>query len=517
MTAMTNKIPFAKRKISDWGALMWRPLTLALFATWLLLIGSHHEPWFDEAQAWLLARDNGLWTLLAERVRYEGSPGLWHAILWLAIRGGLPFSGFFLLPAAFALAGAAVVLWRAPFHALLRVGVLASYFFGFQYSVVARSYSLDLLLIPLAAVFFETRLDRPFRYALIVGLIANANAQGFVAAGALGIELAWQVWQANRLAESRCYTALLLAGGLGLFAMWTAWQPEDNSFLASNTRPNPMFTFIGYFRNAFIYRLNFWTSAPQGSAIYLSSFLSVGVFWTTIRLVMAGRNRILLLSVLAAIIGLALIVYADRWGSGVLFLFWLFILWVEWGSPISVALRCEVVSVLSFVCLIQSADAIRSGFWDFDHVYSPGQQVAKAVTKYRENHLGVRIAGYGFKAFEVQPWFSGNLFVNYYHGANRPSYVVWANEETWPIKTNLVLWQQTLASKPDLIVASRVGFTGQPENIEFLACRMGYDRGQIFPGATIWHGVAAEDATLYLYERGSTNNCNADRHGSNLR
>ncbi|MDB5687979.1 MAG: hypothetical protein JWR77_2568, partial [Rhizorhabdus sp.] len=47
MTAMTNKIPFAKRKISDWGALMWRPLTLALFATWLLLIGSHHEPWFD--------------------------------------------------------------------------------------------------------------------------------------------------------------------------------------------------------------------------------------------------------------------------------------------------------------------------------------------------------------------------------------------------------------------------------------------------------------------------------------
>jgi hypothetical protein len=118
---------------------IWPGFVLLGFATWLFAVGSRHEPWFDESQAWLLARDNGLWQLLAHRVRYEGTPGLWHAVLWFAIRAGLPFRYFFVVPATFALAGAAVVLWRAPFPPALRLAFVTSYFYGYQYSVVARS------------------------------------------------------------------------------------------------------------------------------------------------------------------------------------------------------------------------------------------------------------------------------------------------------------------------------------------------------------------------------------------
>jgi hypothetical protein len=45
---------------------------------------SYHEKWADEAQAWLIARDLSLWRIFSYELRYEGSPGLWHLILWIA-------------------------------------------------------------------------------------------------------------------------------------------------------------------------------------------------------------------------------------------------------------------------------------------------------------------------------------------------------------------------------------------------------------------------------------------------
>jgi hypothetical protein len=67
------------------------PLSAFIFSAILAIVGPHHEPWFD-AQAWLIARDATLWDLLAHRVRYEGSPGLWHLLLWFLSRAGMPFT-----------------------------------------------------------------------------------------------------------------------------------------------------------------------------------------------------------------------------------------------------------------------------------------------------------------------------------------------------------------------------------------------------------------------------------------
>src|ERR1019366_4863055 len=87
----------------------------------------------DEAQAWLLARDNSLPDLLGHALRYEGTPGLWHLLLWVAIRCGLAYSGLYLISSALACGGAWLVLYRSPFPAWLRVGVIFSYFFGYQF------------------------------------------------------------------------------------------------------------------------------------------------------------------------------------------------------------------------------------------------------------------------------------------------------------------------------------------------------------------------------------------------
>jgi hypothetical protein len=58
-----------------------------VFGLWLALVGlihGHHEPWAGESQAWLIARDLDLKKIWFYELRYEGTPGLWHTILWIA-------------------------------------------------------------------------------------------------------------------------------------------------------------------------------------------------------------------------------------------------------------------------------------------------------------------------------------------------------------------------------------------------------------------------------------------------
>lgn len=493
-----------------------RVFVLCCFAGWLFLVGSHHEPWFDEAQAWLLARDNGLWDLLAHRVRYEGTPGLWHAIVWLAIRAGLPYAWFFVLPGAFAVAGAAVILWRAPFPAPLRVALLTSYYYGYQFSVVARSYCLDLLLVPLAAVFFADRVERPIRYAVVIGLVANANTHGLLVGGVLGLELAWQMIRNRRLDRGSAIGGLAIAAGLGLFAVFCTWQPSDNGFVRPGFADNRIVMAAVYTINAFVDHIAVWNSSPSAKYdTFFSVILTFVLQIPVVALVRAGKNKAMASGVIGVLLLFAICVYASLWHSGILFLFWMFVLWVEWGNPLSVSARRQLVAALAVILSLQAIQTVRTGWWDIGNVYAPGQQTAQALSTWRATHPHGRIFGYGDYVFTVQPWLDGNVFDNYHDGDPRVSYVRWDRHEPWmaggwQAQTHLNFWHQVLAGRPDLIVASplnraRVGDTAA--DLAAQACRAGYAVRSIFPGTMVWRGRPAGDQSLYLFERQTIGPC----------
>lgn len=495
-------------------AASWRVIALFGFAAWVLIIGAHHEPWFDEAQAWLMARDNTLWQLLAQRVRYEGTPGLWHAVLWLCIRAGLPFGWFFLIPAAFAVAGAAVILWWAPFPAALRVAVLTSYFYGYQFSVVARSYCLDLLLVPLAAALFADRVRRPIRYAVVIGLMANTNAHGFLVAGVLGLELAWQVIRAGP--TWRGVAALPVAAGLGLLALACAWQPADNNFLHAQLRTAPLMTGLVYLCNAFVDHVTVWDPGVKGKYdVFAGVILTLVLQRPVIALVLAGRTRAMALAILGMLLVFATVVHAALWHAGLFFLFWMFIVWVNWGNRVSPGDRRQLVAAMAIILGLQTVETVRSGLWDITHVYAPGQQAAKAITAWRQAHPRGRIFGYGDYAFTAQPWFDGNMFANYHDGDQHISYVRWDRHEpwmagAWDAGSPLQFWHQVLAGHPDLIIASPVnrnGLDGQVADLAPQACQAGYTLRDTIPGTMIWRGAPAGDQTLYLFERTSDGPC----------
>ena len=64
-----------------------------LYALLSAFTAYRHEPWADEAQSWLLARDAGLIQLWTKLLHYEGTPGLWQTLLHVLIRIGLSLFG----------------------------------------------------------------------------------------------------------------------------------------------------------------------------------------------------------------------------------------------------------------------------------------------------------------------------------------------------------------------------------------------------------------------------------------
>ncbi len=187
----------------------------ALYAACVAAGLCFHQPWRDEAQSWLLVRDVPL-GLLFHRMRYEGTPGLWHLLVLPWARLGFPYEAQSLLHAALAVAAAGVFVWRSPFPRWQKTFFVFSYYMVYEYAVIARNYVLGILLLFLATDRYRTRFRQPLVYGGLVALLANTNYPCFWAAAALTALYVWDgVRQPGPRRDLVCGLGLMLLG-LGL-------------------------------------------------------------------------------------------------------------------------------------------------------------------------------------------------------------------------------------------------------------------------------------------------------------
>ncbi|HEX2919153.1 MAG TPA: hypothetical protein VHN81_11555 [Edaphobacter sp.] len=185
-----------------------------------------HEPWADEAQAWLIARDCSLKEIFLHRLHYEGTPGLWHLFLWLLSRLHISYTGMHWLTAGVATAAIAIFLRYSPFPTIFRLLLPFTFYLQYQFAVVARSYVFFTLTVFALAALFYRREHRPAMFALICGLLANTSVFGAMAAFGFFIVYAYNLTKAgiswSRLkAPATCFSLLFLV------AIYTAVPTPD--------------------------------------------------------------------------------------------------------------------------------------------------------------------------------------------------------------------------------------------------------------------------------------------------
>jgi hypothetical protein len=471
------------------------------YLAWVVVVGSRHEPWFDEAQAWLIARDNGFLALFTHGVRYEGTPALWHAVLWILERVGLPYGGLWLVSFALCATGAGVILYKSPFPLWLRVGLIFSYFLSYQYAVVARSYALDVLFIPLLALLFQERQRRPLLYGGLLGLTANTNAHSFVFAAALALEWAWTCRSRVLAFDSRALSGIALYALLGVAAALQAWPPADINFLIPKAGDNALLHALTLVTEAVIDRGDVWAmSAPGWQTRVVGEALTLLVLAPMAALWIKARTVGLAILTLGGLVGFSALKYGNFWHAGIIFLAIVFCLWISWGrrGALGAWVNNGLGWALTALVLVQGWEALAAGGRDMVSVYSPARSMARVLRASPRMTVGVA----GFKAFALQPYLTQNAFANYNEGRPAPAYYLWRRGTTPIPGLSEDSWKDLARANYDELLLSTFNVMGWNGPARYIvdARSAGYCPSRLFIGAMIWKTYAVESDDMMLFD-----------------
>lgn len=164
-------------------------ISITVAASLLLVVQlSHHVMWRDELRAWPLVISSPNLFDLFQNLHYEGHPGLWHLLLWLASSFSSNIVTLKVVDAFISVAIFAMIAMASPFSRLEKVLLLLNYFVIYEYTVISRNYGIALLLALIYAELRAAFADRQYAVALTLGLLANTNVFGTILSVAFAVE-----------------------------------------------------------------------------------------------------------------------------------------------------------------------------------------------------------------------------------------------------------------------------------------------------------------------------------------
>lgn len=166
-----------------------------LYLIFNLILLILHEPWRDEANVWLMARELSPWQLLCE-IKYQGHPCFWYFLVMPFAKAGLPFRTIGVLSYLIMALTAGIFCRMAPLGKITKAICLFSPAFSYFYSDIARNYCLIALVLMLLAWQFPERNVHAVRYGVLLGLLVQTDTIAIPAAGLISamwlLESSWQ-------------------------------------------------------------------------------------------------------------------------------------------------------------------------------------------------------------------------------------------------------------------------------------------------------------------------------------
>ena len=419
-----------------------------MFGLWVAIVGftiQHHEKWADEAQGWLLARDLDLRTLWFHELRYEGTPGLWHSILWMAQRVfHAPYNSIGYIGMAFATAGVALVLFKAPFPRPLRWLLVFSYFMVYQYAVIARPYTLLPLLSFAAAALFKD-LKHPVRMTAVLVLLANVSIHGTIMAGCLGLGYlidGTKSWAMLDQRIRRRYMLCVAAMAIVFVFLFVILKPTSDVETIAVEKDPPKYRIVELPKRVGVEAIlsGAFLDFPEPSAVFL---LFAGAWCYMRRRLLTFALPSLLLILLYTL------VYGARHHHGTLFVAAITGLWIAWPTEkerraFTIGeLRATQGLIALLVCVfgLNIWDAAVTIRHDYLYPYSGARDAANYLKSV--GAIGKPIFGYMYGITGVQACFDHNILSNlstayYHHGV--------------PLQGRSLDWEQISAVNPEYLV-----------------------------------------------------------------
>ena len=386
-------------------------IVFAAFVCMGVFAGLHHEPWADEAQSWLIARDNNNLIDLLKAVKYEGTLPTWHLINKAFQLAGLDYDHMFVIPLVFSAIGVILLFFTdAPLWS--KIMLPFSFFVVYQNSVVARQYAMVFPAMMLIVIFYRKRFDVPVRYHLALFLLALTSSFGVV------ISCSFMLWDFILMLKKRfegpAYKKYLLpffGTGIVILVMSYLSLPPDDCSTALNK-----YSLSKNATNALLFNIE--NTALR--YIFLALMLALFVYYFRRILIQA-------LVMTAPLIIFMAVVYQREWHMTYLFFLLVSLLMIfrddfkkterPFEKPANVLANIMVVMLLA----VQCAAGVYSVYYEHQHAYSPAKEIAEFLRPYAGE--GAVIDREGFNAIALSPYYDQPLYTNDTCGK---AYFIWS-------------------------------------------------------------------------------------------
>ena len=180
-----------------------------LFVIVTLVMVRYHEPWRDEAQGYLVVRDNTLAGLI-RHMKVESQFLLWYLFTWPFVRlFGFSIFGVALMHWALSCSTAYLIVRRAPFRLLTRAALIFSVLFAFEYTIVVRHYAIGVFLLTVLMMNWRERFRHPVWYSCGIALCASSNLPAWACLGGLCTTIGYEV-AVRRLWSRRVFASMAI-------------------------------------------------------------------------------------------------------------------------------------------------------------------------------------------------------------------------------------------------------------------------------------------------------------------
>ena len=201
----------------------WLLGIIGLWVTITLVRLAYHQPWYDEAHAYILTQNLSILELVAE-MKSEGHLLVWYLLIMPFAKLKLWYPYPMQIINWLCAFGTILIIWKkAPFHPITKTIVTFSYPFICCLPVLARCYAVGVLLIFMIASLYYKSLKHPIIYSVLILLCANTSIMALFGAAAFGFVFAYDLIKAalkDEISKKNFRIAFLVLAASAILVLW---------------------------------------------------------------------------------------------------------------------------------------------------------------------------------------------------------------------------------------------------------------------------------------------------------
>ncbi|OFX69100.1 MAG: hypothetical protein A2X12_05095 [Bacteroidetes bacterium GWE2_29_8] len=437
----------------------------------VLITIHNHEPWTDEAHAWLLAKEftfSNFFTL----TQYEIMPPLWLIILIPIAKLGLTYAVMNYLNGIIVIIGMGFFFLRSHLCFKIRTLILFSYPFLFEYPIIARTYGIALLLLFIISSVYNYRLRRPLLFSFLLGMLSMTNVFMIFPALLLGIYFIAEI-VINQLSKIKIITNALFFFISFFISVYSVMIPKDSIY-------------SGYFvhstiENILCFLTSYYIHMPNIATINIVILIPFSIIGLSIFVFIVSRINLLFFKLFLILSFLWFFyIISFRYGGDLrhYLLFFVIIISTLWIAKQNGALNFKINNfVFTILMTVSAYFGLHSVYNDIKYDFCGSKRFANYINKNNIQKDKFYCIG-GQVICAVMPYMPQTKFV-FLSDLKEHSYI--KRNYEWTRNKNEYYNLQTILKKDDLIISNvLLDSTKYLVKLKYHSNKMVFERGSYF-------------------------------------